>query len=162
MGKVRIPLDLDEDLKQDFIDRLESHHGFEGKVKINTLLQNLMHFVICSDEFELGDLLFRSENYREMYNVYRASFKRAKDLGLLDGLDIKRGNPRKGEVEHYLMQISFLEDKDDGLDEIRKSFVELDRKIKADEIFEEDKENFVERKRKAYEYVCEFGFKKPY
>jgi hypothetical protein len=60
------------------------------------------------------------------------------------------------------MQISFLEDKDDGLDEIRKSFVELDRKIKADEIFEEDKENFVERKRKAYEYVCEFGFKKPY
>jgi hypothetical protein len=160
MKKVRIPLDVDADLKQDFIDRIESQYGFEGKVKINTILQNLMHYVISADEFELGELLFRGNAQRERYNLYRDLFNKAKMTGLLDGLDMKRGNPRKSEVEYNLFQT--IHPKDDDLKEIRQSLEELDKKMKTKEILDEDCENYLEKRKKALDYVLEFGFKNPY
>jgi hypothetical protein len=146
MGKIRVPLDIDERLKQDFIDRVDSHFGYDSKVKLNTLLQDLMHYVIFADELELQHILSRGSMEKKGYSYYNHNFDNAENDGLFEGLDIKRGNPRKAEIGYYLQQyLAFPDSKD----EVREKLKEIDGKMKTRELYEEDCSNYMNRSAKV-------------
>ncbi len=146
MGKIRVPLDIDERLKEDFINRIESHFGYNVKVKLNTLIQDLMHYAIYADEVELQNILSRGSMEKKNYPSYLNFYEEAENNGLLEGLDIKRGNPRKAEVAHYLMQSAVFPD---AKDKVRENLEEIDRKMKTRELFEEDLDDYMNRSAKV-------------
>lgn len=151
MSKVRIPLDVEEYIKQDFIDRLESHRSMVrvSKVKMNPLLSQLMHHVITLDEFELSLLLSNMSKVTNNYKNYIPLFEEASNDGLFEGLDIKRGNPRQKDIYKALMECYVFQSK--SKEEVREIFEEIDRKMKSEtmDLFTEDLESWYEHKRSA-------------
>lgn len=148
MSKVRIPLDVEDSLKQDFIDRLEATISYKGskKVKLNSVLQDLMHYVIFADELELTNILNRGRMEKENHQAYLKFYENAENEGLLEGLEIKRGNPRKAEINHYLMQYAVFPD---SKEEVREKLESIEKKMKSGELFKEDCERYMNRSAKV-------------
>jgi hypothetical protein len=105
-----------------------------------------MHYVIFADELELTNILDRGRLEKENYQAYLKFYDYAENDGLFEGLDIKRGNPRKAEINHYLMQYAvFPESKK----EIREKLEVIDRKMKTKELYKEDCEKYMDRSEKV-------------
>jgi hypothetical protein len=151
MSKVRIPLDVESYVKQDFVDRIESHRSMVrvSKVKINPLLNKLMHYVISLDEFELSILLSQMSKETSNYQNYIPLFDEAENDGLFEGLNIKRGNPRQKEIYKLLMECYMFQSK--SKEEVREILIQIDKKMKSEtmDLFTEDLKGWYEQKRIA-------------
>lgn len=145
MNKVRIPLDVDPALKQDFMDRFEVHfkqnlpEGEDTKVKLNTMIKLAMHNVLGMNEMELQIFLLKASKFQDSYHSYFVMYMQARSEGLFDGLNIKRANPRQKLIHQYLTEYYTFNTR--TKEELRKELEKIDKAMKEDQIFWEDVEN---------------------